>query len=157
MGIVGSSGSGKSTLLKLLNRLLGPYRGEIFIDNVEISKINLYSLRSQIGFFPQESYLFDGSVQENIALSRPEASFEEISYAAWIACADDFIQKLPNGYATPVGEKGANLSGGQKQRIALARGFLSNPSLLILDESTSALDLFTENKLIKRNKRFFSK
>ena len=155
VGIVGKSGSGKSTLLKLLNRLLGPYRGEVFIDNVEISKINLYSLRSQIGFFPQESFLFDGSVQENIALSRPEASFEEISHAAWIACADDFIQKLPNGYATPVGEKGANLSGGQKQRIALARGFLSNPNLLILDESTSALDLFTENKLINRIKDSF--
>ena len=155
VGVVGSSGSGKSTLLKLLNRLIGPYSGEIFIDNVEISKINLYSLRSQIGFFPQDSYLFDGSVQENIALSRPEASFKEISHAAWIACADDFIQKLPNGYATPVGEKGANLSGGQKQRIALARGFLSNPSLLILDESTSALDLFTENKLIKRIKDSF--
>lgn len=155
VGIVGKSGSGKSTLLKLLNRLLGPYRGEVFIDNVEISKINLYSLRSQIGFFPQESFLFDGSVQENIALSRPEASFEEISHAAWIACADDFIQKLPNGYATTVGEKGANLSGGQKQRIALARGFLSNPSLLIFDESTSALDLFTESKLIKRIKDSF--
>ncbi|WP_288250247.1 peptidase domain-containing ABC transporter [uncultured Prochlorococcus sp.] len=155
VGIVGKSGSGKSTLLKLLNRLLGPYRGGVFIDNVEISKINLYSLRSQIGFFPQESFLFDGSVQENIALSRPEASFEEISHAAWIACADDFIQKLPNGYATPVGEKGANLSGGQKQRIALARGFLSNPNLLILDESTSALDLFTENKLINRIKDSF--
>ena len=155
VGIVGKSGSGKSTLLKLLNRLLGPYRGQVFIDNVEISKINLYSLRSQIGFFPQESFLFDGSVQENIALSRPEASFEEISHAAWIACADDFIQKLPNGYATPVGEKGANLSGGQKQRIALARGFLSNPNLLILDESTSALDLFTENKLINRIKNSF--
>ena len=155
VGIVGKSGSGKSTLLKLLNRLLGPYSGEVFIDNVEISKINLYSLRSQIGFFPQESFLFDGSVQENIALSRPEASFEEISHAAWIACADDFIQKLPNGYATPVGEKGANLSGGQKQRIALARGFLSNPNLLILDESTSALDLFTENKLINRIKDSF--
>lgn len=155
VGIVGKSGSGKSTLLKILNRMLGPYHGEVFIDNVEISKINLYSLRSQIGFFPQESFLFDGSVQENIALSRPEASFEEISHAAWIACADDFIQKLPNGYATPVGEKGANLSGGQKQRIALARGFLVKPSLLILDESTSALDLFTENKLMKRIKDSF--
>ena len=155
IGIVGSSGSCKSTLLKILNRLEGPYQGNIFIDNIEISKINLYSLRSQVGFFPQESYLFDGSVQENITLSRPEASFDEISKAAWIACADDFIQKLPNGYATPVGERGASLSGGQKQRIALARGLLRKPSLLILDESTSALDPLTEDKLIKRIRKSF--
>ncbi len=155
IGIVGSSGSGKSTLLKLLNRLEGPYQGNIFIDDVEISKINLYSLRSQVGFFPQESYLFSGSVQDNISLSRPEASFEEISKAAWIACADDFIQKLPNGYATPVGERGASLSGGQKQRIALARGLLRKPSLLILDESTSALDPLTEDQLIKRIRKSF--
>ena len=155
VGVVGSSGSGKSTLLKALNRMIGPYKGNIFIDDVEISKINLYSLRSQVGFFPQEAYLFDGSIQDNISLSRPEASFEEISHAAWVACADDFIQNLPNGYATPVGERGAALSGGQKQRIALARGLLRNPRLLILDESTSALDLLTENKLIQRIRNSF--
>ena len=155
IGIVGSSGSGKSTLLKLLNRLVGPYQGNVFIDGVEISKINLYSLRSQVGFFPQESYLFDGSVQDNISLSKPEASFEEISKAAWIACADEFIQKLPHGYATPVGERGASLSGGQKQRIALARGLLRKPRLLILDESTSSLDPLTEDKLIQRIRKSF--
>ncbi len=144
VGIVGSSGSGKSTLLKMLTRLYDPKSGSIEIDNTDISKVDLYSLRSQIGVVPQDSLLFDGSVLENIALSCPEASFEEIQTAAKVACAHSFIQDLPSGYSTKVGERGANLSGGQRQRIAIARMVLKRPKILILDEATSSLDVDTE-------------
>ncbi len=155
VGIIGLSGSGKSTLMKILNRLVGPHSGKVTIDENDISKINLYSLRSQIGFFPQESFLFDGTIQENISIGRPDANFEEISYAAWLACADKFIEELPNGFNTYVGERGATLSGGQKQRIALARSLLNNPNLIILDEATSSLDVSTEEELIKRLRKSF--
>ena len=106
VGIVGSSGSGKSTLLKLLTRLFDPLEGTIRVDGYDISKVDLYSLRSQIGVVPQDSLLFDGSVQANIALTRPESSFEEICDAAQVACAHDFIQALPAGYSSSVGERG---------------------------------------------------
>ena len=149
VGIVGSSGSGKSTLLKILTRLYDPTEGIIKIDGFDISKVNLYSLRSQIGVVPQDSLLFDGSIQANIALARPDATFEEIRFASKIACADEFIQELSSGYNTSVGERGSNLSGGQRQRIAIARMILKKPKLLILDEATSALDVETEQKLTK--------
>ena len=149
IGIVGSSGSGKSTLLKLLTKLYDPESGTIRVDNYDISKIDLYSLRSQIGVVPQDSLLFDGSVQANIGLTRPDASFEDISKAAKIACADDFIEKLPSGYSSSVGERGSSLSGGQRQRIAIARMVLKRPKLLILDEATSALDVDTEQRLTR--------
>ncbi len=144
VGIVGSSGSGKSTLLKMLTRFFEPNRGSIEIDNTDISKVDLYSLRTQIGVVPQDSLLFDGSIHENIALTRPEASFEEIQTAAKAACAHSFIQDLPSGYSTKVGERGSNLSGGQRQRIAIARMVLKQPKMLILDEATSSLDVDTE-------------
>ena len=146
-GIVGSSGSGKSTLLKLLTRLYDPLEGVIRIDGHDISKVDLYSLRAQIGVVPQDSLLFDGSVMSNLALARPDAGFEEICQAAQIACAHDFIQALPAGYSSSVGERGAALSGGQRQRIAIARMVLKRPKLLILDEATSALDVDTERQL----------
>ena len=149
IGIVGSSGSGKSTLLKLLTRLYDPENGTIRVDNYDISKIDLYSLRSQIGVVPQDSLLFDGSVQANIGLTRPDASFEDIASAAKIACADDFIESLPSGYSSTVGERGSSLSGGQRQRIAIARMVLKRPRLLILDEATSALDVDTEQRLTR--------
>ena len=149
IGIVGSSGSGKSTLLKLLTRLYDPEQGTIRVDNYDISKIDLYSLRSQIGVVPQDSLLFEGSVQANIGLTRPDASFEDISKAAKIACADDFIESLPSGYSSSVGERGSSLSGGQRQRIAIARMVLKRPRLLILDEATSALDVDTEQRLTR--------
>ncbi len=149
IGIVGSSGSGKSTLLKLLTKLYEPENGTIRIDNYDISKIDLYSLRSQIGVVPQDSLLFDGSVQANIGLTRPDANFEDIQKAAKIACADDFIETLPSGYSSSVGERGSALSGGQKQRIAIARMVLKRPKLLILDEATSALDVDTEQRLTR--------
>ena len=144
VGIVGSSGSGKSTLLKMLTRFFDPKGGTIEIDNTDISKVDLYSLRTQLGVVPQDSLLFDGSIQENIALTRPEASFEEIQTAAKVACAHSFIQALPSGYSTKVGERGSNLSGGQRQRIAIARMVLKRPKILILDEATSSLDVDTE-------------
>ena len=149
IGIVGSSGSGKSTLLKLLTKLYEPENGTIRIDNYDISKIDLYSLRSQIGVVPQDSLLFDGSVQANIGLTRPDANFEDIQKAAKIACADDFIETLPSGYSSSVGERGSALSGGQRQRIAIARMVLKRPKLLILDEATSALDVDTEQRLTR--------
>ena len=147
VGIVGQSGSGKSTLTKLLPRLYPALSGRIFIDGYDIAKVELYSLRRQIGIVPQESLLFEGTVQENIGLTNPEATSEEIIAAARIACAHDFIMQLPTGYNTPVGERGGTLSGGQRQRIAIARTVLQNPRILIMDEATSALDVATERRV----------
>ena len=147
VGIVGQSGSGKSTLMKLLPRLYSPNSGRILIDGYDISKVDLSSLRRQVGIVPQDSLLFDGTVAENISLNDPNASTESIINAAKIACAHEFIMTLPQGYATPIAERGSNLSGGQRQRIAIARTVLSNPQLLILDEATSALDFLTEKQL----------
>lgn len=146
-GIVGVSGSGKSTLTKLLARLYEPDAGRIVVDGYDISKVELYSLRRQIGVVPQETLLFDGTVQENIALTNPDASSEEIIEAARIAAAHEFIMGLPMGYNTRVGERGAALSGGQRQRIAIARTVLHSPRLLILDEATSALDYDSERQV----------
>ena len=150
VAIVGQSGSGKSTLTKLLPRLYAPQTGRILIDDTDISKVELYSLRRQIGIVPQDSLLFEGSVQDNIALSNPEATSEEIIAAARVACAHEFIMGLPSGYASSVGERGGGLSGGQRQRIAIARTVLQNPRLLIMDEATSALDYQTE-RLVSLN------
>ena len=147
VGIVGQSGSGKSTLLKLVSRLYEPLTGRILIDGYDIAKVDLYSLRSQIGLVPQEPLLFEGTVRDNIALTRPESSEAEIIEAARLAMAHDFIMNLPQGYDTPVGERGAGLSGGQRQRIAIARALLQKPALLLLDEATSALDYDTERKV----------
>ena len=149
IGIVGSSGSGKSTMLKLLTRLFDPLEGTIRIDGYDISKVDLYSLRTQVGVVPQDSLLFDGTVQANIALTRPDASFEEITGAAQVACAHDFIQALPGGYSSSVGERGSALSGGQRQRMAIARMVLKRPRLLVLDEATSALDVNTEQQVTR--------
>jgi ATP-binding cassette subfamily B protein len=147
VGIVGQSGSGKSTLMKLLPRLYEPEEGRILIDDYDIGKVELYSLRRQIGVVPQDPLLFSGTVSDNIALTNPEASSEEIVRAARLANAHDFIMDLPSGYSTPVGERGAALSGGQRQRVAIARTLLSNPKLLVMDEATSALDYETERKV----------
>ena len=147
VGIVGQSGSGKSTLMKLLPRLYAPDEGRILIDGYDIDKVELYSLRRQIGIVPQDPLLFSGSVSENIALTEPDSTSEQIVMAAQVACAHDFIMDLPAGYSTPVGERGASLSGGQRQRIAIARTLLANPKLLVMDEATSALDYETERKV----------
>ena len=147
VGVVGSSGSGKSTLMKMITRLYEPLEGVIRIDGNDISKVDLYSLRAQIGVVPQDSLLFDGTILSNIALTRPDAGFEEVCLAAQIACAHDFIQAMPGGYSSSVGERGAGLSGGQRQRLAIARMILRKPRLLVLDEATSALDVDTERRL----------
>lgn len=147
VGIVGLSGSGKSTMMKLLPRLYEVESGRIMIDGYDISKVELYSLRRQVGIVPQDTLLFDGTVQENIALTNPEATAEEIIEAAKAAAAHDFIMGLPNGYNTRVGERGSSLSGGQRQRVAIARTVLQRPQLLILDEATSALDYDSERQV----------
>ncbi len=147
VGIVGESGSGKSTLMKLLSRLYSPNLGKVKIDGYDIDKVELYSLRRQIGIVPQEPILFSGTVMENIALTQSEATNDEIIKAAKLAEAHDFIMNLPNGYSSEVGERGSSLSGGQRQRIAIARTLLNKPQILILDEATSALDYNTEKKL----------
>jgi len=147
VGVVGQSGSGKSTLMKLLPRLYNPQSGNIKIDGYDISKVELYSLRRQIGIVPQDSLLFAGSVSENIALTDPNASSEAIVEAARLAAAHDFIMALPAGYSTDVGERGASISGGQRQRLAIARTLLSAPKLLVMDEATSALDYDTERRV----------
>ena len=147
VGIVGQSGSGKSTLTKLIPRLYPVETGRIFIDDYDIAKVSLSTLRRQVGIVPQDSLLFEGTIAQNIALNDPQASDDSILEAAKIACAHDFIMSLSLGYATKIAERGSNLSGGQRQRIAIARTILSNPQLLIMDEATSALDYNTEKQL----------
>ncbi len=155
VGIVGQSGSGKSTMMKLLLRLYETESGRILVDGYDIAKVELYSLRRQIGVVPQDTLLFDGTVQENIALTNPEATTEEIIEAAQIAVAHEFIMSLPQGYNTRVGERGSALSGGQRQRIAIARSVLQRPKLLVLDEATSALDYPTEKQICLNLARAF--
>jgi HlyB family type I secretion system ABC transporter len=147
VGIVGLSGSGKSTLMKLVPRLYAPKSGRILIDGYDINKVELYSLRRQVGVVLQDTLLFNGTIQENIALTNPEATSEQIIESAKIAAAHEFIMGLPSGYNTKVGERGSALSGGQRQRIAIARTVLQNPQLLILDEATSALDYDSERQV----------
>ena len=146
VAIVGQSGSGKSTLMKLIYRLYSPNEGNIFIDGFDISKVELTSLRNQIGIVPQESLLFNGTIRDNIDF-KDKATEKEIIEASKLACAHDFIMELPNGYSTLVSEKGSTLSGGQRQRITIARAILNYPKILILDEATSALDYPTERKV----------
>ena len=149
VGIVGESGAGKSTFTKLISRLYEPESGRIMLDGYDINRVELYSLRRQIGVVPQESLLFDGTIFENIALTNPSASTEEVVEAAKVAVAHEFIMNLSNGYNTRVGERGASLSGGQRQRIAIARSVLQNPRMLVLDEATSALDYNTEAEVCR--------
>jgi ATP-binding cassette, subfamily B, bacterial len=144
VAVVGPSGAGKSTLFQLALRFYDPATGRILLDGVDVSKVDPVTLRSRIGLVPQETVLFGASARENIRYGRPDATDAEIEAAARAAAADTFIQKLPQGYDTFLGERGTRLSGGQRQRIAIARAILKDPPLLLLDEATSALDSESE-------------
>ena len=147
--IVGRSGSGKSTLSKLLQRLYQPESGSTLIDDFDIKTADIGSLRQQISVVLQEDFLFKGSISENITLGEPEIAAEQVTTAAQLAVAHDFIKELPKGYETNVGERGITLSGGQRQRIALAHLFLSQAPILVLDKATSNLDRETEQKVLQ--------
>ncbi|MXV44621.1 ATP-binding cassette domain-containing protein [Saccharibacter sp. 17.LH.SD] len=147
LAVVGQTGSGKSTLARLISRLYDPIQGEISFDGYDIRSLSLDNLRQQLGIVPQECILFNASIGDNIAYGRVGASFEEVREAAHRAQIGDFIESLPNGYDTLVGERGLKLSGGEKQRVAIARVILRDPRLLILDEATSALDTQTEARI----------
>ncbi len=140
LALVGPSGAGKTTLVNLIPRFFDPTAGRILIDDLDISDVTLASLRSQVGMVPQETYLFAGTVRENLQYGRPRCTVKEMTEAAHAANAHEFIERLPNGYDTIVGERGLRLSGGQRQRLAIARAILKNPRILLLDEATSALD-----------------
>ena len=154
VAIVGRSGSGKSTLVKLLQGLYLPSSGEVWVDDYDTRQISPKSLREQIGVVPQDCFLFSGTIFENITLYRPDFSLEKVIEAAKLAEAHGFIQGMPLGYQTKVGERGTNLSGGQKQRIAIARALLGEPPILILDEATSSLDTESERRFQKNLTRF---
>ncbi|MGN1401879.1 MAG: ABC transporter ATP-binding protein [Bacillus sp. (in: firmicutes)] len=147
LGIIGATGSGKTSLTQLLARFYEPTEGKIKVDGLDIREYELASLRKQIGLVMQESFLFSSSIRSNISYGRPDATMEEIIYAAKKAEAHEFIMGLPDGYDTMLGERGLGLSGGQKQRIAIARAFCLNPAILILDDATSAVDMETEQNI----------
>lgn len=144
LGIVGKSGAGKTTLVNLLSRLYDPDEGEILLDGVNVKEYGFKELRSAVAMVSQETYIFAGTIAENIAYAKPDATIEEIVSAAVKAGAHDFITKTPDGYDTIVGAEGRDLSGGEKQRVSIARAILSDPRILILDEATSAVDTETE-------------
>jgi len=147
VAIVGQTGAGKTSLVKLINRTYDATQGEVLVDSVNVRDWNLAALRSQVSMIEQDIFLFSRSVSDNIAFGKPKATQDEIEMAATSAQADDFIQSFDKGYETIVGERGVTLSGGQRQRLALARAFLTDPHILILDDSTSAIDSATEDKI----------
>lgn len=147
IALLGATGSGKTTIINLLPRFYDVTEGRVLIDGKDVRDVTLTSLRSAIGIVLQETTLFTGTIRDNIAFGRPDASLDEVIAAAKAAAAHDFIMSFPQGYDTPVGERGATLSGGQKQRIAIARALLLDPRILILDDSTSSVDLATEYRI----------
>jgi len=147
VAIVGQTGAGKTSLVKLINRTYDASHGQVFVDGVDVRAWNLAALRSQVSMIEQDIFLFSRSVSDNIAFGKPGADKAEIEAAAKSAQADDFIQSFDKGYETIVGERGVTLSGGQRQRIALARAFMTDPHILILDDSTSAIDSATEDRI----------
>jgi ATP-binding cassette subfamily B protein len=149
VGIVGRSGSGKSTLTKIIQGLYPVQEGVVRFDGVDVRELELAHLRRQVGIVLQENFLFRGSVRDNIAIAKPGATFEEVVAAAQVAGADEFIERLPQGYDTNLEEGATNLSGGQKQRLSIARSLLLKPRILILDEAASALDPESEAIFIR--------
>ncbi|MCP8616044.1 ABC transporter ATP-binding protein [Salirhabdus salicampi] len=149
VGLIGATGSGKTSITQLITRFYEPEKGKVLVDGVEVEDYSLLTLRKNIGFVLQESFLFSTSIKENIRYGNPDASMEDVIDAAKRAQAHDFIMEMPDGYDTMLGERGMGLSGGQKQRIAIARAICINPSILILDDATSAVDMETEFKIQK--------
>ncbi|NOX63840.1 MAG: ABC transporter ATP-binding protein [Chloroflexi bacterium] len=147
VALLGATGSGKTTIINLIPRFYDPTEGRVLVDGYDLRDVKIESLRRQIGIVLQETTLFSGTIRDNIAFGRPDASQDEIVAAAKAAAAHEFIMSFPQGYETPVGERGATLSGGQKQRIAIARALLMDPRILILDDSTSSVDVATEAKI----------
>src|SRR3954453_1753986 len=147
VALVGATGSGKTTLVQLLPRLYDPVEGRVLVDGADVRSVDLRSLRSAIAIVDDAPFLFSTSVRENIAYARPDATFEEVEIAARRAQAHGFIERLPEGYDTRIGERGLTLSGGQRQRVAIARAFLADPRILILDDATSSVDASTEQEI----------
>ncbi|MEA2187661.1 MAG: ATP-binding cassette, subfamily bacterial, partial [Solirubrobacteraceae bacterium] len=147
VALVGATGAGKSTFAKLVARFYDPTSGRILVDGDDLRDVRASSLRSQMGIVPQEGFLFSGTVSDNIAFGRPDATREQIAEAAVAVGADGFIEALPEGYETQVGERGVQLSAGQRQLLAFARALIADPRILILDEATSNVDLHTESRI----------
>ncbi len=147
IGLVGHSGSGKSTFINLVMRLYDVDEGQILVDGTDIRDLSQQELRSQMGVVLQETFLFSGTIKENILYSKPDATPDEVILAAKIANAHDFIMKFPDAYDTRVGERGQRLSGGERQRVAIARAILNEPKILILDEATASVDTETEQQI----------
>jgi ATP-binding cassette subfamily B protein len=148
LAIIGSTGSGKSSLVQLIPRFYDPTEGRILIDGVDVKEIAQHTLHTAVGVALQEAVLFSGTIRDNIRYGKPDASEFEVARAASMAQASEFIGKLPEGYDALVGQRGVNLSGGQKQRLAIARAILPYPTILILDDSTSAVDTATEARIL---------
>ena len=148
VGIVGESGVGKSTILRLLLRFYAPTEGEILINGIPLEKISFRELHQRIAFLEQDTYLFDATIAENIGIAKPEAGLDEIRQAAKRAGIADFIETLPEGYATDMGQMSARLSGGERQRIGIARILLRDPDICLMDEPSSALDALHEKELL---------
>jgi ATP-binding cassette subfamily B protein len=157
IAIVGQTGSGKTTLTRLINRIYDTEDGQVLVDGVDVREWSIASLRSQISTIEQDVFLFSGSIKENIAFGREDATDEEIEAAAREAQAHEFILSFKDGYQTEIGERGVTLSGGQRQRIAIARAFLTDPRILILDDSTSAIDSATEDQIQRAMRRISRK
>ncbi len=156
VAIIGATGSGKSSIVNLIPRFYDTVGGTVYVDGIDVKKWNLHALRSKIGFVLQKSELFSGSVADNIKWGKGDANENDVKEAAVVAQADEFISKMEDGYESYVAEKGMSLSGGQKQRVAISRAVLRNPEIIIMDDSTSALDLGTEAKLREELKKKFS-